>query len=858
MKKIGPILLIFLLSALFFWKFLILGHIPIDSTALYQMRPWSTLPEKPVDFSASDPARYYHNIDPIVEVYPIKQWLAKQLRSGDVPLWIHSLFSGSPFAANHHAAPWDFSSLFFFALPTDIAFGVILLLHLFIAGACMYFCCRVLDLSIAGSLLGSTGFMFNSFFLHWLGLISFNAGLIWMPLVPAGIELAFRRNSITYFAISAAALGFAFLSGMAQFWLFNLFLFFAYGLYKIAAARFANLKFGVAGLIIAVALAAGFGAVQLFQTSAALSSTSRGGDAQASVYEGRNHLSPRRLPTLLIPDLYGHHEENAFSKLLLKSSDPEARGIVRKLIWGEKGSVFHRAWGYIGFIPFLLMLIGMLQARSSFSFYRVLALSVIAFQILLCWQPFHDLCAKVWPGFDTLDHTRTIVLYAFAASILAALGLDSLESWREKTRLLTILPAATIALLAASIFLLGFFANHPVFNQLVHFEAGSPKYSPDFFRDAAPKIQQGIRDSRTILFAPTLILVAALAGIRFWVRNNITTANFCMFLLLISAIDLIYRGWTDPPLEYTEKKWIYPRVSKVAEFLQHDPETFRVYELHRKLPLPKLPLRKYSELELLRKGSVRFFDFRSVEFVFRPNSLLLQGIESAGGYMSLYPGRYKELWSGRGMDVLKALQETQQVEQWDTPWVGMQNVKYLLVPDDTPSGNWTPAFQAEGIKVLKLTSFLPRYYGVPSARMIKDPTRLLAEIKSPSFDPSREVLLEDDFESSGSTQNFKAVIQLTSQTADEIRLNADFSGDGFLVVTDNYFPGWRCSVDGKSVEILRANYAFKALPLNRGRHEIVMEFDPGYYKISILCSVIAGGLIAALLLRIRRTTIPAR
>ena len=146
----------------------------------------------PYDPSAYDTARYYHNIDPVVEVLPVKTWMASYLRQGDVPLWIPSLFSGSPFAANHHAAPWDVSTIFFLLLPSKIAFGITLLFQLFIAGALTFFCCRVFGLSIRPSLLAAAGYMFNSFFFHWLGLISFNAGLIWLPLVPAGIELALR------------------------------------------------------------------------------------------------------------------------------------------------------------------------------------------------------------------------------------------------------------------------------------------------------------------------------------------------------------------------------------------------------------------------------------------------------------------------------------------------------------------------------------------------------------------------------------------------------------------------------------------------------------------------------------------
>src|SRR5262245_39368939 len=321
MKRFWPYLLLLIIVIIFFWQFTLTGKIPIDSTALYQMRPWSTWAGNPYDPSAYDSARYYHNIDPVVEVLPVKKWMASYLRRGDVPLWIPSLFSGSPFAANHHAAPWDVSTIFFLLLPAKIAFGITLLFQLFIAGASTFLFCRILGYSIRPSLLAAAGFMFNNFFFHWLGLISFNAGLIWLPLIPAGVELAFRHQMKFGWILSAIALAFTFLSGMAQFWSFNLFVFFTYAIYRFWTIR-PRPTSAIGGFVLALILGCAGGAAQIDQVANALSHTARGGISPSSPYEGRNHLSPRKLPTLLIPDLYGHHLENAYSKLFLKPPDP--------------------------------------------------------------------------------------------------------------------------------------------------------------------------------------------------------------------------------------------------------------------------------------------------------------------------------------------------------------------------------------------------------------------------------------------------------------------------------------------------------------------------------------------------------
>ena len=115
-------------------------------------------------------------------------------------------------------------------------------------------------------MLAAAGYMFNNFFFHWLGLISFNAGLIWLPLVPAGIELALRDRMKFGWVITAIALAFTFLSGMAQFWLFNLFVFITYAIYRFWTIQ-PRPSFAISGFILALILGCAGGAVQIVQVA---------------------------------------------------------------------------------------------------------------------------------------------------------------------------------------------------------------------------------------------------------------------------------------------------------------------------------------------------------------------------------------------------------------------------------------------------------------------------------------------------------------------------------------------------------------------------------------------------------------
>lgn len=49
---------------------------------------------------------------------------------------------------------------------------------------------------------------------------------------------------------------------------------------------------------------------------------------------------------------------------------------------------------------------------------------------------------------------------------------------------------------------------------------------------------------------------------------------------------------------------------------------------------------------------------------------------------------------------------------------------------------------------------------------------------------------------------------------------------GFLVVSDCLVPGWTATVDGVSSDLLRADYAFRAVPVPAGEHDVLLRHSP--------------------------------
>jgi uncharacterized membrane protein YfhO len=78
-----------------------------------------------------------------------------------------------------------------------------------------------------------------------------------------------------------------------------------------------------------------------------------------------------------------------------------------------------------------------------------------------------------------------------------------------------------------------------------------------------------------------------------------------------------------------------------------------------------------------------------------------------------------------------------------------------------------------------------------------------------------------------------------------------------VVVMDPWYPGWRAEVDGQRAPLLRADYAFMAVPVPAGRHEVVLRYRPATLVPGLACVLaVLGGAGVWALVRRRREARP--
>lgn len=119
------------------------------------------------------------------------------------------------------------------------------------------------------------------------------------------------------------------------------------------------------------------------------------------------------------------------------------------------------------------------------------------------------------------------------------------------------------------------------------------------------------------------------------------------------------------------------------------------------------------------------------------------------------------------------------------------------------------------------------------------------------IDPAKQVILtqkDEAVEKAGITSSAKysgeGTIALTHYAPNELRYKFSSQEDQLALFSEIYYPaGWRATIDGVQADILRADYAFRALAVPAGEHEIVFRFDPQSFHTGATISRVTSAIL---------------
>lgn len=140
---------------------------------------------------------------------------------------------------------------------------------------------------------------------------------------------------------------------------------------------------------------------------------------------------------------------------------------------------------------------------------------------------------------------------------------------------------------------------------------------------------------------------------------------------------------------------------------------------------------------------------------------------------------------------------------------------------------------------------------MPCARILSNADLATKEIAINGLSRN-EVLLESqdlsEVENCDPSDANSASIDLTMERNNRLSFQINASSDGWFLLADSYYPGWRAFINGEETEIYAADLAFRAIQLPKGNHEVEFVYQPTSFYLGAGIS----GLTLAILVLLSR------
>lgn len=93
-----------------------------------------------------------------------------------------------------------------------------------------------------------------------------------------------------------------------------------------------------------------------------------------------------------------------------------------------------------------------------------------------------------------------------------------------------------------------------------------------------------------------------------------------------------------------------------------------------------------------------------------------------------------------------------------------------------------------------------------------------------------------------------SLVKLTSYSSNHLAYDISSDKGGVVVFSEIYYPGWTATVDGKPVELGRADYILRALNVTPGNHKIELLFKPKSVNTTETIAYVAYAVLLLLIL----------
>ncbi|RJQ25320.1 hypothetical protein C4577_05965 [Candidatus Parcubacteria bacterium] len=459
---------------------------------------------------------------------------------------------------------------------------------------------------------------------------------------------------------------------------------------------------------------------------------------------------------------------------------------------------------YIGLIPVIFSFFSMFLFRKKY-LVKFFITSTFILAFFITRSPFTEFFYSFEiPLFSTGSPTNSIFLLSFCLSILAGFGVDHWISNKSRKHLL-ILAAFLV------IFIFVWLLKSALYSSV---------------------------STKNLLYSSLLffsILPLFIFGSRFN-KKKLTSILFIGILI----IDLFYFFQKFNP--FVPKDFVFPS-QEVFGFLKDKAETNRFWA--------------FGHTAILSNTTAQYS-------LFHPE-----------GYDPLYPRAYGEfIQSSKDGKIVTSFDNSSRSDAFLAPSFGEEDfsknqnrlkvldllaVKYIVDRAENgstqktfPENRFKTIYQKDGWTIQENLKALPHMFLANDYVIYKNNQEFEKIFFSEDFNPRKTVLLKESLMNFNLTKNQEAKLDLLSYTPNKITLNSESKENKILFVSDTYYPGWRALIDNEEVKIYKANHAFKAVIVPKGKHRVILEYWPGSFNLGYKISIISLLLLFALIMISRK------
>lgn len=750
--------------------------------------------------------------DVIALGYFARLFYAEMIRTAHTfPLWNPYVFGGLPFVDAMHGDIFYPTTVLKFVMPVHRAMGWKIVLHVFLAGVVTYGWLRHLRISRPIAVFGGITYMLAPVMVT-LVYPGQDGKLFVTALTPLALwttDWAVTRGGLLRFAMLAVVVALLVFTAHMQLAYYATWALVALVVFRLVQARregqghvWLARRFGgfaLAGIVGALLI----GAVQLWTPLLYLTKYSQRvektieAEAESAYARATSwSLHPEEALSLVVPEFIGVN----FQPL-------EAGERPVQTYWGRNPFKLNNEYG--GLIPLLLLPLAFITRRRRgevWLFTGIAAASLI--YALGATTPLFQLFYWLIPGVK-LFRAPSSIMFVFAIAVVtaAALGLEGArQSESDADGAEVGKKAGTYLWAAAGAFLVLALLGSTgvlidIWRAIIYSNIAPPKLAA--LQANLPNIKLGLWLS--------FLLAGLLAGA--WQlrrRGSLPQAGFIAVVALLSIFDLMR---VDPQfIRVVNPASYFPR-DDTTEFLI---EKRRTEDVFRVFALPNAP--------------------------YQPNHFALYGLEELAGHHGNELGRYMEMIAperlqAEGLRMFRLL-----------------NVRYIVSGAPIRAPGLREVFEGQRSTVYELRGTGPRAFLVSGAEVVPD-SLALDRLLSASFVPWETAILDSALEYP-LEPGAEGQVRWLEWGVNSQALEVEASGPALLVISDNYYPAWRATVDGKLVPVLRADYSLRAVPVPAGSHEVRFEYYSPLFQAavwtSLLSTLLVAGLIGASVYRRRR------